>query len=103
MPSAGIEGGLIGTMTASLYDAKCFAVRARTRLHLEVGALSQRPVLEPHEHQALVLSAPREIQAGDLERGVDGVAFVMQQIVRHVVQHVPRAPCVAPGGVCTWT
>ena len=37
-------------------------------LGFEVGAFPHRPVLEPHEDQALALSAPREIETGDLER-----------------------------------
>src|ERR1700694_1433277 len=59
----------------------------QNRLRLEVGAGSQRPILESHEDHALRLSATREIESIDLERRVDGGRFFMQQIVRHIVEN----------------
>ena len=39
---------------------------SQNRLHFEVGAGPDRPILESYEDQSLVLSAPREIQTVDL-------------------------------------
>ena len=67
------------------------------RLYAQVLALAHIPVLEAHEHQALILSAAGEVEAIHLEDRIDHPRLVFEQIVADIAQRNGRTALCRSG------
>src|SRR5207247_11196188 len=103
VPSAGIDGGLIGMISAGWYDAKCLAVRASTACTERSEALRCDQSLKRTNTIPWFWPRPAKLKPAISYVICTAVASCFMTYCATSSSDCSVTACVVPGGACTMT